>query len=102
MAAFRGMHALPVKLHVLPAKYANIPRKCDYQSVTTRQTDGRMDRETPDKVIPVCAALLRNRHKNVIHHQKVHMFCNLKLILEIVLGHEDLYKYVVAKDSICL
>ena len=27
----------------------------DYQeSVTTRQTDGRTDRQTPDKVIPMC------------------------------------------------
>ena len=27
----------------------------DYQeSVTTRQTDGRRDRQTPDKVIPMC------------------------------------------------
>ena len=40
-------------MHVSPAKhsYVWLPRKCDYQeSVTTGQTD----RETPDKVIPMC------------------------------------------------
>ena len=46
VAAFRGMH-------VSPAKHsdASLPRKCDYQeSVTTGQTD----RQTPDKVVPMC------------------------------------------------
>ena len=37
-------------MHVLPAKhsYAWLPRKCDYW------TDGRTDRQAPDKVIPMC------------------------------------------------
>ena len=46
VAAFRGMHVSPAK-----HSYAWLPKKCDYQkSVTTGQTD----RQTPDKVIPVC------------------------------------------------
>ena len=46
VAAFQGMHVSPAK-----HSYAWLPRKCDYQeSVTTGQTD----RQTPDKVIPVC------------------------------------------------
>ena len=40
VAAFRGMH-------VSPAKHS-------YESVTDRQTDGRTDRQTTDKVIPMC------------------------------------------------
>ena len=39
VAAFRGMHVLPAK-----HSYAWLPRKCDY----------RTDRQTPDKVIPMC------------------------------------------------
>ena len=38
-------------MHVSPANIA----MCDYQeSVTTRQTDKRMDKQMPDKVIPLC------------------------------------------------
>ena len=39
-------------MHVLPAKhsYAWLPRKCDYRT----DTDRRTDRQTPDKVIPMC------------------------------------------------
>ena len=40
VAAFRGMH-------VSPAKHS-------YVSVTDRPTDGRTDRRTTDKVIPMC------------------------------------------------
>ena len=43
VAAFRGMHVLPAK-----HSYAWLPRKCDYR------TDTPMDRQTPDKVIPMC------------------------------------------------
>ena len=39
VAAFLGMHASPAK-----HSYAGLPRKCDY----------RTDRQTPDKVIPMC------------------------------------------------
>ena len=42
VTAFWGMHVLPAKHN-----YAWLPRKCDYQ------TDGRVDRQTPDKVIPM-------------------------------------------------
>ena len=47
VAAFIGMHVSPAK-----HSYALLPRKCDYQ--TDRHTDGRTDRQTPDKVIPMC------------------------------------------------
>ena len=43
MAAIRGMHVSPAK-----HSYAWLPR-----NVTTGQTDGRTDRLTPDKVIPM-------------------------------------------------
>ena len=43
VAAFRGMHVSPAK-----HSYAWLPRKCDYR------TDTRTDRQTPDKVIPMC------------------------------------------------
>ena len=43
VAAFRGMHMLPAK-----HSYTWLPRKCDCG------TDRRMDRQTPDKVIPMC------------------------------------------------
>ena len=46
VAAFRGMHVSPAK-----HSYAWLPRKCDYR--TDRQTDTWMDRQTPDKVIPM-------------------------------------------------
>ena len=47
VAAFRGMH-------VSPAKHSNawLPRKCDYR--TDARTHGQTDRQTPDKVIPMC------------------------------------------------
>ena len=36
----------------------------DYkESVTTGQTDGRMDRQTPDKVIPMCRYALQAPQK---------------------------------------
>ena len=65
VAAFKGMHVLPVK-----HSYARLPRKCDYR------TDRRTDRQTPDKVIPMCpyalqatqlcvAMLCRRHNKNV-------------------------------------
>ena len=42
VAAFRGMHVSPAKLR-------------DYkESVTTGQTHGQTNRQTPDKVIPMC------------------------------------------------
>ena len=44
VAAFRGMHGLPAK-----HSYAWLPRKCDY----------RTDRQTPDKVIPMCRHALQ-------------------------------------------
>ena len=43
VAAFRGMHVSPAK-----HSYAWLPRKRDYW------TDTRTDRQTPDKVIPMC------------------------------------------------
>ena len=43
VAAFRGMHVSPAK-----HSYAWLPRKCDYR------TDRHMDKQTPDKVIPIC------------------------------------------------
>ena len=42
-AAFREMHVSPAK-----HSYAWLPRKCDYR------TDTRTDRQTLDKVIPMC------------------------------------------------
>ena len=47
VAAFRGMHVSPAKHN-----YGWLPRKCDYR--TDIQTEGRTDRQTPDKVIPIC------------------------------------------------
>ena len=43
VAVFRGIYVLPVK-----HSYACLPRKCDYR------TDRRIDRQTQDKVIPMC------------------------------------------------
>ena len=54
-AAFRGMHVSPVK-----HSYARLPRKCDYW--TDRQ-DTRMDRQMPDKVIPMCRYTLHEKQK---------------------------------------
>ena len=48
VAAFRGMHVSPTK-----HSYARLPRKCDYR------TDTRTDRQTPDKVIPMCCYALQ-------------------------------------------
>ena len=45
MAAFLGMHVSPAK-----DSYAWLP----LESVTTGQTHRRTDRQTPDKVIPMC------------------------------------------------
>ena len=47
MAAFRGMHVSSAK-----HSYAWLLRKCDYRTDT--QTHGWKDRQTPDKVIPMC------------------------------------------------
>ena len=52
MAAFRGMHVLPAKY-----SYAWLPRKCDYW--TERRTDGQTDRQTANKVIPMCCYALQ-------------------------------------------
>ena len=69
-AEFLGMHMSPVK-----QSYAWLPRKCDY--LTDTQTDIRMDRHTPDKVIPMCryasqatqkeASLTKNMTKSFIY-----------------------------------
>ena len=58
VAAFRGMHVSPAK-----HSYAWLPRKCDYR------TDTHTDRQTPDKVIPMCryasqATQKQSPHKN--------------------------------------
>ena len=47
--AFRGMHVSPAK-----RSYAWLPRKCDY----------RTDRQTPDKVIPMCRFALQATQKS--------------------------------------
>ena len=47
LAAFRGMHVSPAK-----HSYVWLPRKCDYRK--DRHMDGRIDRQMPDKVIPMC------------------------------------------------
>ena len=63
VAAFQGMHVSPAKHN-----YAWLPRKFD---LVTGQT---MDRQTPDKVIPMallCAAMLRRRQKNSKHSSSV-------------------------------
>ena len=49
MAAFWGMHLSPSK-----HSYAWLPRKCDYRTDRHTHTDERTDRQTPDKVIPMC------------------------------------------------
>ena len=48
MAAFRGMHVSPAK-----HSYAWLPLENVTTERTHRQTDGRTDRQTPDKVIPM-------------------------------------------------
>ena len=50
MAIFRNIVAAFQGMHVLPAKhsYAWLPKKCAYQ------TDTKTDRQTPEKVIPMC------------------------------------------------
>ena len=46
---------------------------CDYQeSVTTGQTDGRTDRQTPDKVIPMCHYALQATQKEIRTSNLVH------------------------------
>ena len=54
VAAFRGMHVSPSK-----HSYAGLPRKCDYW------TDSQMDRQTPDKEIPMCRYALQATQKSV-------------------------------------
>ena len=57
-AAFQGMH-------VLPAKHSY-----DYQeSVTTWQTDGQTDRQTPDKVLPMCHYASQATQKSTLYIQ---------------------------------
>ena len=59
VAAFRGMH---VSRHL-----RNIA-KCDYQeSVTTGLTHGQTDRQTPDKVIPMCCYASQATQKVYFH-----------------------------------
>ena len=58
VAAFLGKHVSPLK-----HSYAWLPRKCDYR------TDTQTDRQTPDKVIPMCryalqATQLRSQDEN--------------------------------------
>ena len=47
VAAFWGMHVLPAK-----QSFACLPRKCDYR--TDGYMEKQMDRQTPNKVIPMC------------------------------------------------
>ena len=58
VAAFRGMHESPVK-----HSHAWLPRKCDYRTERHRQTNGRTDKQTPDKVIPMCCYALQATQK---------------------------------------
>ena len=46
VAAFRGKHVSPAK-----HRYAWLPKKCDYRDY---QKVWQPDRQTPDKVIPMC------------------------------------------------
>ena len=52
VAAFQGMHVSPGKQSL-----AWLPRKCDYR------TDTQMDRQTTDKVIPMCRYASRATQK---------------------------------------
>ena len=64
VAAFRGMHVSPAN-----HRYAWLPRKCDYQeSVTTGQTD----RQTPEKVIPMCRYASQATQKARCHVKNVY------------------------------
>ena len=56
VAAFRGMQVSPGK-----HSYAWLPRKCDYR--TDARTHGQTDRQTPDKVIPMCRYALQATQK---------------------------------------
>ena len=59
VAAFRGMHVSPAK-----DSYAWLP----LESVTTGQTHRRTDRQTPDKVIPMCHD---RRHNNISYSKSL-------------------------------
>ena len=52
MAALQGMHVSPAK-----HSYVWLPRKCDYR------TETQTDRQTPDKVIPMCRYALQATQK---------------------------------------
>ena len=64
VAAFRRMHVSPAK-HI----YAWLPRKCDYR------TDGRTERQTPDKVIPMCRYASQATQKYCIFEKSKYNVC---------------------------
>ena len=58
MAAFQRMHV----------SHAIHTTMCDYKErVTIRHTHGQKDRQTPDKVIPMCCYALHKRHNKSIN-----------------------------------
>ena len=61
VAAFRGMHVSPAK-----HSYAWLPRKCDYR------TDIWTDRQTLDKVIPMCHYALQATQKCLRRSKALH------------------------------
>ena len=69
VAAFPGMHVSPAK-----HSYAWLPRKCDYQCVTTGQTHTHAGQSDP--------YVLRRRHNNLVNTIETEPFCASLLTLK--------------------
>ena len=63
LAAFRGMHVLPVKL----------PRKCDYRTDT--QADRLTDADQSDSYVPLCFSGDRKTKSYTFTHTILYILC---------------------------
>ena len=71
VAAFRGMHVSPAK-----HSFAWLQRNCDYRTDTQTHTQ----RQTPDKVIPMCryaSQATQQWHKNHFFNNTHYMSCSM-------------------------
>ena len=64
MAAFQGMRVSPAN-----HSYARLPRKCDYW------TDTKTERQTPDKMIPMCRYASQTTQQNTTVQNSLHKIC---------------------------
>ena len=103
VATFWGMHVSTAKY-----SYVWLPRKCDHQSVTTAQTDGRTDRRRTNWSL--CATMLCRWHIKdrlwsefsflFLHHS---LFRNWMLVLVLLCENErqrrDVSRYIKARRT---